>query len=288
MGVGRLPPDRALPHHGPVPPLRGLVLACHPLPSAAVTAFATAFGVAAGLSLGRLGLLAVAVLAGQLSIGWLNDWVDRDLDHRAARPDKPLATAVVTETAVRRAIACAALICLVASLALGVLPGLLHLAAVGSAYGYDLWLKSTMVSWLPFAVSFGLLPCVVTTSLGVQRFPSPLIVLASAVLGVGAHFANTVKDTEADALTGIRGLPQRLGPHRSLVVACASVVVAGLAIVLAAPDVVAWASAVAAALVAGSAALAARGDRRLAFPGLVLGAGLVVIGVVLSGASGSG
>jgi 4-hydroxybenzoate polyprenyltransferase len=255
----------------------------------AVTAFATAFGVAAGLSPGRVGLVALAVLAGQLSIGWLNDLVDRDLDRRAARTDKPLATAAVTEALVRRTILGAAVICVVASLALGVLPGLLHLAAVVSAYTYDLRLKSTIVSWLPFAVSFGLLPCVVTTTLATHPFPSPLIIAAGAVLGVGAHFANTVKDAEADALTGVRGLPQRLGPRRSLLVACACVAVAGLAVVLSSPDPVAWASALAAAVAASSAAgLASRGARRLAFPGLVLAAGLVVAGVVLSGARVTG
>jgi 4-hydroxybenzoate polyprenyltransferase len=279
-----------VPHHGAVPrTIRGLSLACHPLPSAAVTAFAVAFGLAAGLSAGRLALLGTAVLSGQVSIGWLNDLVDREIDRRAERSDKPLATALVTEGAVRTAVATAAVVCVVASLALGLLPGLLHLAAVASAYSYDLRLKSTVVSWLPFAVSFGLLPCVVTTALPTQPFPSILIVLAGAALGVGAHFANTVKDTEADAVTGVRGVPQRIGPFRSLIVAAMAVVVAGVAIVLLSPDAGAWGSALAAGFTAvGSAALAARGHRRLAFPGLVVAAGLVVVGVVLSGATVAG
>jgi 4-hydroxybenzoate polyprenyltransferase len=279
-----------MPHDGPVlRTIRGLGLACHPLPSAAVTAFGGAFGVAAGLAAGRLALLGVAVLTGQLSIGWLNDLVDRDLDRRAGRRDKPLATAQVSEAEVRVAIGFAVAVCLVASLALGLLPGLLHLAAVASAYSYDLRLKSTPVSWLPFAVSFGLLPCVVTTSLAAQPFPSALIVVAGAALGVGAHFANTVRDTDADALTGVRGLPQRLGPRRSLLVAAASVLVAGVSIVPAAPGAAAWGSALAAALAAGvGAALALRGRPGSAFPGVLLGAGLVLIGVVLSGTRVSG
>src|ERR671932_339878 len=62
---------------------RGLVLACHPLPTVAVTAFATAFAAAVGLPAGRVALVALAVLLGQLSIGWGNDWVDAPRDAAA-------------------------------------------------------------------------------------------------------------------------------------------------------------------------------------------------------------
>ncbi|MFL6100601.1 MAG: UbiA family prenyltransferase [Actinomycetales bacterium] len=265
--------------------IRGLALACHPMPSLAVTAFAAAFGASAGLPAGTLALLVVAVLSGQLSIGWLNDLVDRDIDRRAGRRDKPLAADTVGQAAVRVALTGAAAICVVASLGLGALPGLLHLGAVASAYSYDVRLKWTAVSWLPFAVSFGILPCVATTSLVHQPFPPFPIILAGAALGVGAHFANTVKDVDADALTGVRGLPQRLGPQWSLVVAAAAVAAAGAAVVAATPRAAAaWVLSLLAVLATVAAAvLAARGLRRLAFPGVVLGAALVVVGVVLSG-----
>src|ERR671933_222980 len=75
--------------------LRGLVLACHPLPTVAVTAFATAFAAAVGLPTGRVGLVGLAVLLGQLSIGWCNDWVDAPRDVAAGRRDKPAATGLV-------------------------------------------------------------------------------------------------------------------------------------------------------------------------------------------------
>lgn len=35
--------------------------------------------------------------------------------------------------------------------------------------------------------------------------------MAGALLGSGAHFANVLPDLDADARTGVRGLPQRLG-----------------------------------------------------------------------------
>ena len=56
--------------------LRGLVVACHPLPCLAVTAFIAGWAVSVGLPAGRVLLVAVAVLLGQLSIGWCNDAVD--------------------------------------------------------------------------------------------------------------------------------------------------------------------------------------------------------------------
>lgn len=260
---------------------RGLLLACHPGPSAAVTAFATALAISAGLGPVRVGLVALAVLSGQLSIGWLNDYIDRDLDTRGGRSDKPLASGQLAAATARAAIVVAALVCLAASLALGLLPGLLHLVAVASAWSYDLALKWSALSWLPFAVSFALLPCVVTTSAPGRPFPPVAIWLAGGCLGVAAHLANTVKDVEVDALTGVRGFPQRLGPRRSLALAAGLVGLAAVALVVADPGDPAAGACAGAAVVA--AVLAGRGPRRLAFGSMVLAAGLVVVGLVASG-----
>jgi 4-hydroxybenzoate polyprenyltransferase len=261
--------------------LTGLARACHPLPSAAVTAFAAALGLSAGLSGARTILLGAAVLTGQLSIGWLNDYRDRELDRTARRPDKPLATGQATDRSVGAAASAASALCVGTSLGLGWQPGLIHLLAVGSAYSYDLWLKSTVLSWLPFALSFGLLPSVVTTALPDPRLAPAAIWTAGAALGVGAHFANTVKDTAADALTGVRGLPQRIGPRWSLRLGAACVAAAGISLVAADPGSVAeW---VCAAVAFVAALIALRAPARLAFPGVIVSAALVVAGLVLSG-----
>jgi 4-hydroxybenzoate polyprenyltransferase len=130
-------------------------------------------------------------------------------------------------------------------------------------------------------VSFGLLPCVVTTALPGHPLPSPAIVVAGAALGVGAHLANTVKDTESDALTGVRGFPQRIGPRRSLLLAAGCVAVAGVATVVASPD--SWPARVFAAASVGAAVVVSGAGRRLAFPAVIVAAALVVAGVVLSG-----
>ena len=154
-----------------------------------------------------------------------------------------------------------------------------------SAYSYDLWLKRTLLSWLPFAVSFGVLPAVATTALPGQPFPPPAIWVAGAALGVAAHLANTVKDTEADARTGVRGFPQAIGPRRSLTLAAALIAVAGVAVVVATPHAI-WAWIFAGAAVV-AAVVAARGSRSAAFGGTVIAAALVVVAVVLSGGARS-
>jgi len=46
----------------------------HPLPSLSVASFAVLFGLGSGLSLDRLALVGLAVLAQQFSVGHSNDW----------------------------------------------------------------------------------------------------------------------------------------------------------------------------------------------------------------------
>ena len=57
-----------------------LAAACHPEPTVAVTAMATALAATTGRDAVGVLLVAVAVLTGQLSIGWLNDYLDADRD----------------------------------------------------------------------------------------------------------------------------------------------------------------------------------------------------------------
>lgn len=199
--------------------LRGLAVACHAAPTVAVTAITAAFGAAAGLGGWRLGLLVAAVLAGQLSIGWSNDLLDRERDAAAGRSGKPLATGRLRAGQVRVATGAAVLACVPLSLALGLVPGTIHLLAVGSGWAYNRWLKFTVASPLPYLVSFALLPAIVATALPGTPAPQPVLPAAGALLGLAAHFANTVADTEADRRSGVRGLPQRLGPAGSVLVA---------------------------------------------------------------------
>jgi protoheme IX farnesyltransferase len=265
-----------------------LLLAAHPLPSVAVTAFAAATGASAGLGVGRTALLAVAIFAGQLSIGWANDYVDAGRDRAVARADKPLARRALPDGVVGVAAGVALLADVPLSLALGARPGAAHLVAVGSAWLYNTWLKPTVASFVPYAVSFGLLTVVIAGSLPGQPRPRSLIVAAAVLMGVAAHFANTVGDTADDARTGVRGLPQRVGPAGSL--ALSAVFVAGAAACLvavtdaAAPALAAAAAAVVVLAVVGSVASNVR-SRRFAFRALLLAVAGLVAAFVVSGGS---
>jgi len=102
------------------------------------------------------------------------------------------------------------------SLANGTAAGLMHLLFVACAWAYNLGLKSTAVSWLPYAVAFGALPSFVT--LGTTHTWAPWwATAATALLGVGAHLANVVPDLADDLATGVRGWPQRLGSAARLI-----------------------------------------------------------------------
>jgi 4-hydroxybenzoate polyprenyltransferase len=209
---------------------RQLVAACHPGPTLAVTALATALAVSVDARPVRV---ALAFLAGQLSVGWSNDWVDAERDRSVGRADKPVVQGLPVPT-LRLAALLAATACIPLSLALGPRAGTAHLVAVASAWSYNLWLKATLLSWLPYALSFGLLPNVITLVRG--EWAPWWATLAGALLGVGAHAANVLPDLAADARTGVRGLPQRLGARGATVLAgscllAASLVLSPLAVV---------------------------------------------------------
>ncbi len=188
-----------------------LLRAAHPEPSVAVTAVSGVLAALSGRDAGGLVAVVAAVLCGQLSIGWCNDYVDRDRDRRTGRRDKPLANAALAPGTVGAAAGAALLACIPLSLLSGVLAGSLHVLAVLSAWAYDLKLKSTILSVVPYAVSFGLLPAfIVLGRPGAHGVPGWLVA-AGALLGSGAHFANVMPDLDDDLRTGVRGLPHRLG-----------------------------------------------------------------------------
>lgn len=215
--------------------LAGLVAAAHIGPTLAVTLLAALLAAAQGLTLGRTALVVAAVLAGQLSIGWSNDLADLSRDRRSRRADKPLVAESVPVPIVRAACAVAVVVCVALSLACGVAAGLVHLTCVGAAWAYNLGLKSTVWSWLPYAVAFGGLT--VFVALAAPLAPAAPVAppwwwpVGGALLGVGAHLLNVLPDLDDDAATGIHGLPHRLGRRRIAPVATA-VLVTATAVVL--------------------------------------------------------
>lgn len=268
--------------HRPAATLRALALATHLGPTVAVTTVATLLAVAAGVPGGRATLLCAAVLAGQASIGWSNDWLDADRDRAVARADKPVVQGAVSPTVLRSAALGAVVLAVVLSMLLGLVPGGLLLVLVASGWAYNAGLKRTIASGVPYAVGFGALPAgVVAAAPGTPLVPWWLVA-AGAALGTAAHLANVAPDLEDDLATGVRGLPHRLGPRVSALIGALLLGGATLALVLGPdgpPTATGWgALALAVPAVVLAALAGAARFRRAAFPAVML---LTVLDVVL-------
>ena len=191
-----------------------LILAGHPLPTAAMTVALTAAAALAGRTGVECALVAATILSGQLTVGWLNDVIDRRRDEQVGRQDKPVAMGWVDPGTVTFALACVVLLVIPLSIANGTAAGIAHLLAVASAWMYNFWFKKTVFSWVPYAVSFGLLPAFLSYGgLGGGMHGSPptiAMTVLAAMLGIGIHFLNTLPDLVEDNETGIRHLPLRI------------------------------------------------------------------------------
>lgn len=192
-------------------PARLLLLASHPGPTAVVTLLTVVLGVGTGLPAPRVALLGLAVLAGQLSIGLSNDWLDAERDRAVHRTDKPVARGDLPVQTVRTAALVTAALTAPLSFALGWRAGLAHLALVASGWAYNAILKRTPLSVVPFVFSFGILPAVVTYAGQPPAAPAWWGLGVGAMFGIAIHFTNVLPDLETDNATGINGLPHRLG-----------------------------------------------------------------------------
>lgn len=216
---------------GPLAVPLGLVRSSHPEPVVAVSLLTAALAWSAGRDWGSLLVLA-AVLTGQLAVGWSNDYLDREVDRRERRTDKPLVTNGVAAPVVGGAAAAALVATIPLSLALGPLAAAAHGVALAMAFAYNLGLKDRPWSVVCYAVAFGLLPMIVDLSLDPPRPAHLWMVGAAALIGISGHCTQVLRDIPGDRARGSRGLPQLLGPRRSTALAAGSLVGALLAVVL--------------------------------------------------------
>ncbi|MFH9375937.1 UbiA family prenyltransferase [Streptomyces anulatus] len=267
----------------------GLALACHPGPALAVTALGCALALGSGLGGPRSVLVTAAVLTGQLSVGWCNDAYDARRDADAGRRGKPAADGTVEARTVWAAATVALVLCVPLSLACGALAGSVHLAAVTAAWLYNLRLKATALSWLPYVAGFGALPAAVALSLPGGPWPRWWTVTAGALLGLAAHLADTLPDIAADRAAGIRGLPHRLGARGTRLLLPAPLLGATAVLAFGPPGPV-DAGGAAALVLAGAAALAGpalgRRWRKAALAGAVAVAAVDLALLLAPGASG--
>jgi 4-hydroxybenzoate polyprenyltransferase len=234
--------------------------------------------------------MTAAIFTGQLSIGWSNDYLDADRDRATRRSDKPVATGALDPRIAGVVAVVALVVSLILSAVLGWPGGAAAVAAVLCAWGYNLGLKATVLSWLPYAVAFGMLPAVATLSASPPRWPSAWALIAAGLLGVAAHLANVLPDLGDDVATGIRGLPHRIGAKATALAAAVVLLIASAVILFGPvghPGSWRWAGFAAAVLVAGAAARIALGDpsSRRFFPAIILIAALDLVSFAFSGIS---
>ncbi len=190
----------------------GLLRLVHPFPSALDGIVTGAIVLLAGGPPVAALRLALAMVLLQFAIGALNDIVDLPID-RLAKPAKPLASGSVELRAARATLG----LCLTAGLVLSAIsgPGVLAVAVVGvlAGFAYDLRLKGTALSWLPWAAGIPLLPLYawLGAGRGLSGFFLALLVMA-AFAGSALALANGIADFERDRMSGVRSIVVVLGP----------------------------------------------------------------------------
>jgi 4-hydroxybenzoate polyprenyltransferase len=160
--------------------------------------------------------IAAAILAGQCVVGWTNDLVDLPLDGATGRSKKPLVSGKITAEQLKPAIFIALFLALLLSLIspLGLKGTLVHALGLLSATMYNVKLKKTLLSVLPYIISFGSLPWAIYLSAG--KHPPLWLVLGFIFISSAFHFLNVLKDLDTDIAQGVLGLPQRVGRVGSL------------------------------------------------------------------------
>ena len=165
--------------------------------------------------------IAFGVALGQLVVGWSNDLYDYadDLSHQ--RLNKPLVKGTITREFLARCVMIMVPLSFLANLLgpLGINGGLVYMFGIACGVAYNFYFKFNIFSPLPFALAFAALPsCIVIAQ---EQTPPVWMWLGGALFGVAAHFVNVLKDIDQDQISGIGGLPQRLGMRNSIISAAA-------------------------------------------------------------------
>jgi 4-hydroxybenzoate polyprenyltransferase len=263
-----------------------LARSSHSGPTLVVTAVSVMLGISVGLEPWRLVLLGLAIFFDQVSVALSNDWIDVDRDRAVGRTDKPVASGEVGVRAVRNAAFVCAALALLFAFPLGLLGLVARLIGLAAGWAYNAGLKGTPFSVLAYIVGFGILPAFPTLARAQPALPEWWAVLAGALLGVAAHFANVLPDLDDDRRTGIRGLPHRLGLRPSIVVTWCTLALAAVAIAVGTGSGIAVGGAALSVVIAAVCLVVAlrRGIGRWMFRLVIIAALLDVAMLVLAGA----
>jgi 4-hydroxybenzoate polyprenyltransferase len=210
--------------------IRGFILATHFGPTVLVVTISfllakTQFSTKHSLE------IAIAILAGQCVVGWSNDLIDFPLDLAAKRMKKPLVAGSITPGMLKPAIAIALTLAMIFSYLgpLGFKGTAIHALGLISATLYNVKLKRTWISALPYFFSFAAMPWAIYIS--AEKHPPLWLWMGFALFACAFHFLNVMKDLTIDIEQCVLGLPQRMGRTRSFVFA-ALFVLCAIAIVI--------------------------------------------------------
>ena len=198
--------------------LRGLKQASHFGPTLIVSSIAFVFGTYYWWE-GPAYVIAFTVATGQLVVGWSNDLYDYKDDLAHNRLKKPLVSGLITPQYLTKWLRFMVPFSFIANLLgpLGIKGGLVYMLGVACGVAYNFYFKFSALSPLPYAIAFAALPSSIAIS---KEITPPLwMLLGGSIFGMAAHFINVIKDMEEDQVSGIQGLPQRLGTKRSVIVA---------------------------------------------------------------------
>ncbi len=195
--------------------VEGAIRLVHPFPSILDGAVVGLVALVAGADTGTAVRLGASMTALQFAIGGLNDLVDAPVD-RIGKPDKPIPAGLVSVQGARGIVVAAALTGLALALASGLPLALLAGVVLAIGAWYDLRVKGTTLSWLPFAVGIPLLP-VFGWYGAAGSLPGVFLVLvpAAANAGTALAIANAIVDVERDEAAGIESIAIALGLRRS-------------------------------------------------------------------------
>lgn len=237
-------PEPALPtrsrhgwrESGPVLVLRS----AHPKQALLTAAGVAAAAALAGRELREVGLVFATVLVGQAMVGWHNDLVDRKRDRADERPRKPLAEGSLDPGTVWFTIACGALLVVPLAISSGLVAGAAYLIALAVGLLGNLLFRRGWLSWLTWAVSFGLYPAYLSYGGWGGEFrgdpPEISVTVLAALLGVCVHVLRALPGLVQDNSNGFRHVPLRLalkiGAPRLmyLAIVATALVVAGLVV----------------------------------------------------------
>lgn len=170
----------------------------------------------------------------QLGIGTVNDVVDAEHD-RGRKPAKPIPSGIVSPSAAR--VVAVGFFAAGVAVAGSVGPGLAALAGAVIAIGlaYDLRLKGTAWSWLPFAIGIPILPVFgwFGATGGLHR-AFVLVVPAAVASGAALAIANSLVDVERDRAAGRSSIASVLGLDAASRLSAALSAAVGLVAVLSA------------------------------------------------------